>query len=54
MLTLIHFVGMEELIMFWLEDLNFYEKLGDCKRVLESQEMFLTLVKQLATFSYTK
>lgn len=54
MLTLIRFVGMEELIMSWLEDLNFYERLGDCKRVLESREMFLTLVKQLATFSYTK
>lgn len=54
MLYLIHFVGMEELIMCWLEDLNFYEKLGDYKRVLESQEMFLTLVKQLAIFSYTK
>jgi len=40
--------------MCWLEDLNFYEKLGDCKRVLESQEMFLILVKQLVTFSYTK
>lgn len=45
---------MEELIMCWLEDLNFCEKSGDCKRALESQEMFLTLVKQLATFSYTK
>lgn len=45
---------MEELIMCWLEDLNFYEKLGDYKRVLESQEMFPTLVKQLAIFSYTK
>lgn len=45
---------MEELIMCWLEGLNFYEKLGDCKRALGSQEMFLTLVKQLATSSYTK
>lgn len=45
---------MEESIMCWLEDSNFYEKLGDYKRVLESQEMFLILVKQLATFFYTK
>lgn len=54
MLYLIHFVDMEELIMCWLEDLNFYEKLGDYRRVLESQEMFLTLVKLLATSSCTK